>query len=174
MLPCGVCIFRNHRFACKRRLVNLQIHGAEQLTVGRNLVAHLYDQDVSHDNITPGNLLHTTVAFHFNGLFLIKRRQYTELSGCIALENEAYRRGEEYRNEDADGLDEVAFDKRQHERNKCREKQNLDHRVAIFIKIELPKRYAARRCKYIAAMQTPTGLYFRLRETAVDGFCRKV
>ena len=105
------------RLARERRLVNLKVGRLYQSAVGRYLVAHLYYYYVANDNVFPGNLHHLAAAAHLHGRLLAQGCEHVELLGGVHLEPEADGGGQHDGQDYADGLDEVAVDGGQAERD---------------------------------------------------------
>ena len=127
-------LFR-YRFSRKRRLIHLQVDSFQQLSVSRNLVTCLYQYNIADHYFTAWNLYYMTVSSHLHRLFLADRGKHVELLGGILFKDETYCRGKEYCNKDTDCFYKVVFYKCQYQRNDSRNKQYLNYRVFVFLKI---------------------------------------
>ena len=156
--------FGSQRLACQARLIDLQVDSLHENSVGGNFVARLHQDDVTHNNVAAGHFHHLAVASHLHGLVLVDGGEHTELARGVALKVEAYRRGNEDSDENAQRLHEVMFHKGQHQRYQCGYKKNLDDRITVFVEIELPKGSLLRRGEHIVAILLSAVCYLRVAE----------
>ena len=88
------------RLACERTLVTLQVGGLDQSRVGRNLIARLNNNDITHHHVMTGNLCHIAVASHLHGLLLAEGCEGVKLTRSVHLKHEThgcgYEDGEKY------------------------------------------------------------------------------
>ena len=176
----GEALLRRDRFACQARLVDLQIDGLQQPSVGRNLVARFYHDDISHHDVTTRNLHHFVITplalrvplalwrgvrgeapYHLHWLFFAQLRQHVKLTRCVAFEIEAHRRRQHHSGNDAHRFQEVLLHEGQYQRHDSRNQQDAHHRVFIFLQIESPHRGSFRRCQHVLSVLLPTYQHFR-------------
>ena len=125
-------------FARQVRFVDLQGDGLEQLAVGGHLFARLQHDDVAHNHILAGNLLHVSVADDLDFRLLVHLVQQVELLVGVVFKEESDARGQQDGGDDAYGLGIFVLHDGDDQREEGGHEQHLDHRVLEFLQVEFP------------------------------------
>ena len=112
------------------RFIDLQGDGLEQLSVGGHFFARLQHDDVAHNHILAGNLLHVSVADDLDFGLLVHLVQQVELLVGVVFKEESDARGQQDGGDDDDQREESGH------------QQHFDHRVLEFLQVEFPHRRA--------------------------------
>ena len=95
-----------HRLASQGRLIHIQRHGLQQLDVSRNLLARLYENDVTHHHVLAQDGRGMPVTHHLHLLLVIHLVEQVELPVGLQFEDECDACSQHDGHEDADGFEE--------------------------------------------------------------------
>ena len=157
-------VLRPHRLfddglARERRLVDLHRHGFDELSVGRYLNARVEHDEVAHNDVALGHLLHMAVAHHLHGIVIVHLVEHVEGTVGLHLEPEADARGQHDGHEDARRFQEdagvaslVIFEAGDAHRGQQRHEQDADDGVFKLFEKLPPQRFALGRRQYVFAI----------------------
>ncbi len=135
----GVCVeiglvgcLVHHQFAGQARLVHLQRDSFDELSVGRDFLAGVQDDDVADDDVLAGYFVDFPAPQDGDGRFLAHLVQQVEFLVGVVFEVEADAGGQEDCEEDADGLGVLVFNDGDDEREDRSYQQDADDRVLEF------------------------------------------
>ena len=122
----------HHQLSGQARFVDLQRDGFDELSVGRDFLAGVQDDDVADHDVLAGYFVDFAVSDDGDGRLLTHLVEQVELLVGVVLEVEADAGGQEDGEEDADGLGVLVFGDGDDEREDCRYQQDADDGVLEF------------------------------------------
>jgi len=143
------------RFAREGGLVDLQVHGLEQPSIGRDTVARLQQHDVAGHQLDRAQLLHVPLAPHAHDRRLHGAQRRQRLLGLVFLE-EPQGRVEHDNREDHNRVFGIADQDRDHGGHQ----QHDDHDFGELAEQDLPGRGATFAGEFIRAVLRPAAFDF--------------